>query len=306
MAKSTLVSMYFNIKNLPDTSDAVRPIEFYLEKGKALLGLDNPLVFFCDSKTRPLIEEMRKELAPSAKTIYIEKDLVDYDFYYLNWPIIQKNRGTTYSGSRNTSSYFILTMFKFLALQIAQQRNDFGSSHYTWIDFGASHIAPKNFTEAALKMLHEPYSKIAVTYINYRSSEELRVLPQVGGWCGIAATAFTCEKMYIPEFYSECMSIFYQQLSSAVGHAEEQVMTYCYDRKPHLFTLIYGDYYSVLRNYHEPIHDYACIKCHFIDRALKAGRKDLAIPVIQKLLKLNDAGIIKLPDPEVQALLSTL
>lgn len=302
-AKSTLISMYFNIKNLPDTSDAVRPIDFYIEKGQALLALDNPLIFFCDSKTRPLIEDLRKRLAPSAQTIYIEKDIVDYDFYSLNWPIIQKNRVNinAYKGNRNTSSYFILTMFKIIALQIAAQRNDFGTTHYTWIDFGASHIAPKDYEMCALKLLKEPHPKIAVTYINYRSPEELKGLPIIGGWCGIASGVISAEKEYIPQFYSACMSIFYRQITHGGGHAEEQIITHCYDQYPQLFTLNYGDYYSLLTNYHAPINDYGCIKRFFIDKALQAKRKDLAAPVIHALLTLHDAGTLTLPANDITA-----
>ena len=59
---TTIVSMYFNLKALPDTSAEVRPMEFYLEKGRAVLSLPNPIVFFCDSETKPLIQALRDEL----------------------------------------------------------------------------------------------------------------------------------------------------------------------------------------------------------------------------------------------------
>jgi hypothetical protein len=299
---TTIVSMYFNLKALPDASAEVRPMDFYLEKGRAVLSLPNPIVFFCDSETKPLIQALRDDLAPGQKTIYIEKSIVDYDFYKLNWPVVVKNRksGGHFQDPRNTSSYFLLTVFKIIALQIAEQRNDFHTSHYSWLDFGLSHIASHNFQNSAMTLLSSPKPKVSLVYIHYRSSEELKNMREYieRCSCGIAASVITVEREYVAKLYSLVMSILYEQLFQGLGHAEEQILTYCYDRNPELFTLIYGDYYSQLTNYHHPHQDYWCIKEHFIKNALRANRADIAKEAAKALMNSIQQGFLQLGQEE--------
>jgi hypothetical protein len=296
--------MYFNLRDLPDATAQVRPPEFYLEKSRPLLALPNPMVIFCDLETRHKIEDIRNELAPGYLTSYIEKSITEYDFYKLNHPIIKNNRksGSGYfNDARNTPSYFITTVFKIIALQIAEQRNDFNSTHYAWIDFGLSHLAPDNFQNAAMALLKAPRSRISLVYIHYRSSEELKNMNNflTNFSCGTASSVMTVEREYVSKFYTAVMSIFYEQLLKGMGHAEEQIITYCYDRHPELFTLIYGDYYSQLTNYHNPVRDYPAIKQHFIKNAIAANRIDLAKDAIKALLKSVDSGLINIDPTEV-------
>ena len=60
--RTTLVTMYFNLKNLPDATTVVRPESFYMEKGKAILEINSPMVIFCDNTTHSKIKEMRDGL----------------------------------------------------------------------------------------------------------------------------------------------------------------------------------------------------------------------------------------------------
>jgi len=307
--KPTIVTMYFNLKELPDTSKETRSIEFYLKNGRGTLQMPYPMVLFCDSVTRPLLQSLRDELVnpDEVPTIYIERPLNDYDFYKMNWAVITENRKkSTYyknAGDRNTVSYLLVCMFKIIAIQTASQRNDFGSYHYFWMDFGCSHVAKNDMYESTIKMLEKPNPKVSVLYINYRGKQELQDMENVvnRGTCGMAGTVFSAQKEYITPFCSYMWSTFYEMVARGVGHTDEQVFTYCYDRQPQLFTIYFGDYYSVIRNYHYVCQDWHTIKYCFIQKAQVCGRTDLAQAAIKAILDGYDKGQSDFPESEVAA-----
>lgn len=302
--KSTVVSMFFDLHKLKDASKETRSRDFYLHHGKYTLSLPFPLVLFCDSKTRPILQSIRDTSVDTEKvpTIYIEKDLTEYDFYKMHIPMITEHRKHVelYVNHRNTPSYFLLTMFKLHALEIARQHNFFNTTHTTWFDFGCHHIAPDDFEESAYQMLCNPKPKIAACYIHYRTKNEMQHMKQYvpGGPCGIAATVITCENSYIERFYNSTLSIFHEMLTQEVGHSEETCMAYCYMRHPELFTLYYGDYYSILKNYHSIKRDYPTIKHFFLNKVLQDGRMDLAKAVSEKIMESISNGYITIPDED--------
>jgi hypothetical protein len=307
MNKPTIVTMYFNLKELSDSSKETRSIDFYIKNGKGTLQLPYPMVLFCDSTTKPILQTLRNELVDPCEvpTIYIERNLIDYEFYKLCWPIIVENRKNSpyYNNveSRNTSSYYLVSMFKILAFQIASQRNDFGSNYYFWIDFGFSHVSKKRMYEDAIIMLEKPNPKISLLYIHYRSKQELASMDErmIHGVCGIAAGVISAEKKYITKFCSYVWAIFYEMLGKGVGHAEEQVLTYCYDRHPELFTLYFGDYYSLITNYHYVCQDWHTVKEFFIFTTINAGRIDLAKQAARSILEGYEKKKSDLSESEV-------
>ena len=283
--KTTVVTMFFDLKALSDASTELRDQAFYMEHAKATLQIPAPMVIFCDSSTRKALELIRGSIL--SPTIYIEKNITEYEFYKLNVEHIRTNRLNveSYRNSRNTPSYYILTMFKFLALKIAKDRADFQSSHYAWIDIGCRHVLQGPMRKAAVQLCMNPWPKVAATYIHYRSHETLKNMVHFvnSAPCGIAAGVITAEGTYIDRLYAATLSIFYEMLYKGCGHSEETVLTYCYDRYPELFTLRYGDYYSLLSNYIQPKNDRDSIRHFFIQQAIKAGRDDLVIKATAEL-----------------------
>lgn len=280
-SKCTIVTFYFNLSNLEDSTMATRPLSFYLENGKHTLQINNPMVIFCDSITKPLIQEIREKLTDN-QTIYIEKNITDYDHYKMNYSTIKENRinmGTYQSkDSRSTASYLLVTTFKIHALKIAKDQNYFNSTYFIWMDFGCGHVVYKPVIEDVERVILNPRPKITCLYIHYRSSTFLENMVDAvnNGICGIAGTFFSVEKSYVDKLYTTFQSIFYEMLFKQVGHNEEQVLTYIYNRYPELFTLYYGDYYSTICNYHQTIKDHNIVKEFFINNTLDAGREDLA------------------------------
>lgn len=300
--------MYFNLRNLVDATDEVRPKSFYMDKGRATLSLNAPMVIFCDDTCYEDIKALRESSVVNASelTTYIIKPITEYDFYKESFPIIRKNRegNAQYVNSRNTSSYFILCMFKIIGLFMAKQRNPYGTPFYAWVDFGGSHIM-RSFSTYAPKMLENPNPKVSFCYIHYRDAQELTPNNKFcAGLCGVGATAFTVEADYMNQFYNGAMSIFHEILFNKMGHADEQVLTYFHNKHPELCTIYYGDYYSILTNYHFVREDYHSVKYHFIQEAINKGQKDIAKVAASKVLNSIHAGVLTLDENECTWLLS--
>ena len=290
----TIVTMFFNMKIFKDSSPSTRPMEFYIQNGVEVIKLKYPMVIFCDEITYEPLKEMRdREVDPNKyPTQYIIKNLSEYEYYQNCWHIIDNNRKKNgYPlDNRNTVSYLLMGMFKPLALSIVHKMNFFNSTHYAWIDLGCNHIV-RNLAENYKIMLDNPQPKVRPCYIHYRGKEELsdmvKFMDQQGP-CGVASTAFTVEADYADRFYTSMFSIFFEKLTRGVGHTDETVLTFCYDRYPEIFNIYYGDYYSIFSNYLEPVDDIDSVINFFIWSALNCGRNDLAKGAATKILDANE------------------
>jgi hypothetical protein len=284
-SKSTIVSMFFNLKKLYDSTDSVRPIEFYLEHGKKTLELPYPMVLFCDEETRPLLEKIRGDLP----TTYIEKNITEYDYFKELYPKVVENRKVIPSPDpRNTSSYFLLCMFKFYAINLAKQGNYYpDTSHYFWIDLGGSHVM-RGFPDAVYKMLDNPRPKISCGYIHYRPDSELldgKKFVMTGNNTCIGGTTFSVETSYVELLFNNIIEILGEQIESGYGYSDQQCMAYSYSKNPEWFNLYFADYYSLVTNYHETIEDIQCVEHNFINIARSVGRTDLVELVINSIKK---------------------
>ena len=289
MARPVIVTEFFDLTKLEDQNSSTRSIDYYIRNGKGMLCLPYPMVIFCDTVTKPLIQSVREE-ATSAPTVYVEKNLAEYDHYKNNCKIVKENRttgGWYGSHTRNTVSYFLTTSFKFVALNIADQRNDFDATHYFWIDFGLHHTVGEELFEYSKAIFENPNPKISSMYINYRSSKDLQKMEWVcnNGQCGMAGGFFSVERPYANKLYSLAMSVFYEQINRGVGHADEQIFTFCFDRRPEYFTIYYGDYKSLMCNYHEIRRDIWLIKECFIKKTMNACKRELAERVVKMALE---------------------
>lgn len=305
--KTTIVTMFFNIKNLSDTSESIRSVEWYMERARKTLCLPFPMVIFCDAVMQPVLEAIRNEYTASTTipTQYVVKDITDYDFYKNNHPIISRHRQKSRiytKENRNTPSYFILCIFKLIALLIAKQRDDFNTPYYAWVDIGGSHVASTEFVENATLICSNPLPKVRACFIHYRSPTEISdmALFTPRAVCGIAATFFTVDRSHIEPLYTAVLSVFYENLTRDVGHSDEMCLIYVYHRFPHLFDIYFGDYYSSLTNYYYVQRDYTCIKHHFIKNALNDNRQDLARASAKNILESVEKKLLTLDASEIE------
>lgn len=291
--KSTVVTFFFDLSTVDDYVPNNRSIDFYIKNGRNTLMIDRPMVIFCDPSHKNKIEEIRNEYCPTIPTVYIEKNLQEYDHYKLNWPLLDKNH--VHSNTRVNRSYFLTMTFKYVALLIAAKRNDFSTSHYTWIDFGCSHVAPKDFVESARALLDNPRPRIGVCYIRHRYKDDLvnsETFCNKGG-CGIGGGVISVERDYMFKLYPRYMRIFYEHVEKTIWYSDEQIMTYVHHRHPELFDIYYGDYKSLLTNYIAIQDDWHHIRWFFINEAVKVGDYVSAKKALDKLLESLNKGLIK-------------
>jgi len=303
------VTMFFNLKNLKDSKVETRPFDFYKKNSIATLSSDIPLVILCDETNIEWIKNLRESLS-SKPSHYIVKNITEYDHYKINYSIVYKNRINSIgykNEQRTTESYLLTTTFKIHAIKLASEVYP-NASHYFWIDFGCTHVVWEA-KERINSIFENPKPKVAMTYIHYRPNSEIDNMEsflEPGGPCSLAGTVFSVENSYIDLFYSRCLSIFYEMLARGVGHGDEQVFMYLFDRYPDMFTLIYGDYYSVISNYNNVVRDHRAIIKFFIINSLNAGRPDLAQKATKAILDSYEKGLINMNEDDASFLYSSI
>jgi hypothetical protein len=303
MSKTSIVTFFFNLKGLSDSNMETRSLDFYIEKGRPTLAIKAPMYIFCDETTRPLLEDLRNSLAKDVPTVYIEKSISTYEHYNLLWETLEKTYGN--KNRRVTRSYFLTMTFKLVALLISSQRDDFKTPYFCWLDLGCSHVAPDNFQTAIHKILLEPSERISACSINYRGEAELEDSADycVNGKCGLAGTLLTADKEHIIKLYPRYMRILYEHVEKGIWYSDEQILTYCYYRHPELFNVYYGDYSSVLVNYHLIKADWESIDRFLIKEAFKNGDVDSAKRIAMKVKESLDRGAL-VEKPEVSQYLN--
>jgi hypothetical protein len=289
---TTIITMFFNMKKLIDSTELTRPFEFYKENCRHVLKLNYPMIIFCENDTYEFLKNIRDSEVKDNKTEYVINNIENYEYYKSCWQIINNNRikNGNPQDRRNTVSYLLMGMFKPFAFNYANINNFFNTTHYAWIDIGCNHIVKELATYAHL-MLENPNPKVSVCYVHYRSHNELSNMHEYmrhGGPCGVISTAYTIEAEYVSQYYTSMFSIFYEKLYKGVGHTDETVMTYCYDRYPEIFNIYYGDYGSVFINYHKPTQNINIIVHCFIVNAIQNNKTELAIDAAQKILDCNN------------------
>lgn len=289
---TTIITMFFNMKKLKDSTELTRPLDFYIKNSVHVLKLNYPMIIFCDEDTYEPLKNVRDNEVVDNNTKYIIKNIENYEYYQDCMNIITNNRSKNGQphDKRNTASYLLMGMFKPFAFNYAHNHNFFNTTHYAWIDLGCNHIVKELSTYAPL-MLNNPASKVSCCYIHYRGTNELRNMKEYmkyGGPCGVASTAYTIEADYIHRFYLGMFSIFYEQLYHETGHSDETVMTYCYDRYPEIFNVYGGDYGSVFVNYHNPTQDINTIVSYFIKNAVANNNISIASKISKQIIESND------------------
>jgi hypothetical protein len=298
----TLVTAFFDTSQAPDANQNTRPIGFYLENAKATLSQPYPMVVFCDPHIKSAIQAIRDAVCPGNQTVYVEKNITEYDLYKNCWSIVKKNRegSALYATHRNTPSYCIVTNFKMQAVKIAKDTNAFDTTHYAWIDFGGGHVCKDTMTPYLAEIALYLNPKITACYIHYRSPQELQDVKSFvpGGPCAIAGNFWTIETNIVDKAYAAWYRLFYEQLAEGVGHADEQTFTLLHSRYPDLFNLYYGDYASVYTNYTYIRNDFHQIRWFFIQEAVKKGEIQIAKQALETCFKSIEVGALQMREED--------
>jgi hypothetical protein len=96
------------------------------------------------------------------------------------------------------------------------------------------------------------------------------------------------ENDYVERLNNLFMKVLrWQVVEEAVGHSDSQCFVYVYDSNPEVFNLFFGDYYSVVENYHRSVGDHDSIRRHFIEKAQADNKIDIVALAQNSMLKVD-------------------
>jgi hypothetical protein len=253
----TLVTAYFDLTKMKDASTEInkRPSEHYLENSYTTLNLDYDMIIYCETNTVEKIKSIRPERLHS-RTKFITCKFEDFNINGLNFDtyrdIIIKNRNEKpyHFDNRNTASYYLFCISRYIMLLHAIKENPFNSKHFAWINICIERMGYKNIIhlDEALTNIRDKFS---TCYIDYVPESIVRNIPEYYkyGRCSMCSGFFTGNTEYMTQFCTKLLDKFIQFTNLGYGHADEQLFSAVYFDYPEIFEFYYGDYLQMITNY---------------------------------------------------------
>jgi hypothetical protein len=259
----TMVTAYFNLTKCPDASKEIkeRHQEYYLNHSYGCLSLPYNMVIYCDTDSLPKIQEIRPDYL-SSKTEYIVCDFDDFSFKkngkYLDKTfkeyrdmIIENRKQKPYLfDERNTASYYLFCVSRYLMLKDVIDKNPFGSTHFSWINFCIERMGHTNLLrlDHALSIKRNRFSTVYMDHIEEDIVKNTSVYFEWGR-PSLCSGFFTGNYEYMYKVCDLIENKFLEYLEQGYGHADEQLMCPVYYENPDLFELFYGEYFQMITNY---------------------------------------------------------
>jgi hypothetical protein len=253
----TLVTAYFNLTKCSDASEEIckRDKSYYFSHSLSTLNLPYNLVIYCDSESYEQLFELRPEYLRE-KTVY---KIVEFDNIILHdktlnvyRDIINENRQKNpyYFDNRNTASYYLFCMTRYIMLRETIETNPFNSTHFSWINFCIERMGYSNlkYLDEALAVKRDKFSTCYIDYIPYELIKDTKEYFKWGR-CSMCSGFFTGNKEYMYKVCGLILDKFLYYLSLGYGHADEQLYSPVYFENPDLFEHYYGDYKQMITDY---------------------------------------------------------
>jgi hypothetical protein len=253
----TLVTAYFNLTKCPDASEEInkRDQDYYFSHSLTTLSLPYNLVIYCDNESYNKIVKLRPENL-NKKTFY---KIIDFNDIILNNKsfneyrnIIIENRIKTpyYFDNRNTASYYLFCMSRYIMLMETINLNPFKSEYFCWINFCIERMGYTNikYLDEALSVKRKKFSTCYIDYIPYELILNTQEYYKFGR-CSMCSGFFTGNKEYMYKVCNLILGKFLYYLSIGYGHADEQLYSPVYFENTDLFEHYYGDYQQMITNY---------------------------------------------------------
>lgn len=249
----TAVTAYFDLTKRPDASAEIRArsMDYYLRHAPMTMALPVHLVVYCDAASRPLLETLRPEHL-RARTEWRQREFGDFELVRDYYPLISESRRQRSSNPdpRNTASYYLFCMLRYVMLAEVAAENPFGTSHLAWVNVCIERMGWKSGAIFP-KVWEERREKFSTCYIDYQPRRWLRNLEEYYRWgrCGMCSGFFTGSNRYMAEFCAAILAKFKLMASVGLGHADEQLFSLVFFDRPELFDVYLGDYSEMVVNY---------------------------------------------------------
>jgi hypothetical protein len=249
----TAVTAYFNLAKRPDASAEIkaRPQSYYMQHANMTMALPVNLVVFCDPDSKAALEAMRPAHLKTA-THWIVMEFDEFELIQANYEFIQATReARNYKADpRNTTSYYLFCMLRYVMLQRAMAENVFRSTHFAWVNICIERMGWKSGAIFPL-VWSEFRDKFSTCYIDYQPRTWLKNLEEYYRWgrCGMCSGFFTGSAEYMGKFCESVLAKFTEMTARGLGHADEQLFSLVFFEKPEIFEFYLGDYTEMIVNY---------------------------------------------------------
>jgi len=259
----TLVTAYFNLTKCSDASEEInkRDQNYYLSHALSTLSLPYNLVIYCDKDSLPFIKKIRPIYLEN-KTHYVVREFDEFRFEkgnnllnekfgdYRNMIINNRKNNPYHFDNRNTASYYLFCMSRYIMLKEMTKINPFNSTHFCWINFCIERMGFKNLVRLP-EGLAVNREKFSTCYIDYIPESLINNKSEYFKWgrCSMCSGFFTGNKEYMYKVCDLIENKFLKYLGLGYGHADEQLFSPVYFENPNLFEHYYGDYQQMITNY---------------------------------------------------------
>ena len=130
------------------------------------------------------------------------------------------------------------------------QRNEFGSTHFAWINICIERMGYKN-VQRLDEALAVKRDKFSTCYIDYIPESLIRNTAEYYKWgrCSMCSGFFTGNAEYMFKACDLIENKFLEYLEKGYGHADEQLFSPVYFDNKDIFEHYYGDYQQMITNY---------------------------------------------------------
>jgi hypothetical protein len=295
----TLVTAYFDLTKCPDASVEInkRGAGHYLSHAVSTMTLPYNLVVYCEQESVDALKALRPAYL-AEKTRYVistfdEFKIMDRNFAEYRTKIQQNRVEHPYHfDNRNTASYYLFCMSRYIMLKETIDANTFGSTHFAWINICIERMGTSNVQrlDEALAVKRDRFS---TCYIDYIPESMINNRAEYFKWgrCSMCSGFFTGNAEYMWKVCDKIEKKFVEFVEAGYGHADEQLFSPVYFQNKDLFEHYYGDYRQMITNYasiyeaaEPPIYNFVrnsfkhgdydkCREaCEFVSRSLKAGK----------------------------------
>jgi len=278
----TLVTAYFNLTKCDDASEEIlkRDSSYYFNSAFSTLSLPHNLVVYCDTDSIEQIKRVRP-LWLQDQTRYVICNFDDFSFKgknkknelnneliielnnelniepknntfkeYREKIISNRKRVPYHFDNRNTASYYLFCLSRYIMLKETITNNPFNSTHFGWINFCIERMGYKNliYLDESLSINRNKFSTCYIDYIPEslinNTAEYFRY-----GRCSMCSGFFTGNSEYMYKVCDLIENKFLEYLELGYGHADEQLYSPVYFQNRELFDHYYGDYQEMITNY---------------------------------------------------------
>ena len=250
----TLVTAYFNLTKCKDASYEInqRDSDYYMSHSMSTLNLPYNLVIYCDVDSVDIIKSRRPEYLKN-KTLYVIREFDEMKVKgkkvsELRDIIIENRLKNPYNfDNRNTASYYLFCMTRYVMLNEVIKKNEFGSTHFCWINFCIERMGISNVyrLDESLAVNRDKFSTCYIDYIPYELIKNTKEY-FLYGRCSMCSGFFTGNGKYMFEVCDLIQDKFMEFLKMGYGHADEQLYSPVYFENPHLFGFFDNSFQFIL------------------------------------------------------------